>query len=308
MAKRFGGKFSPDLQDGPATGQRDEVRAPQPQNPFRNRRVAKPRLRANLLFFVPLPLLFSGIGELRAGDAMGMIGELGALGLLLLAPWLLREGLKAEDAYNDRKIARPPAIPRKAFAAVVTGAGVALAGWLGWGQPLLTAALFGVIAAGAHVASFGLDPMKKKGIDDTNAFDAERAAKAIDKAEATLAEIDEAARRFGDRALEARIDRLGNAVREMFKLVEEDPRDLTRARKFLGVYLNGARDATVKFADIYARDRNSTARDDYVALIDDLESKFNAQSATLLLDDRSDLDIEIEVLRERIQQEGLRAR
>ncbi len=304
MAKRYGGKFSPQV-DGDRTS---TVQAPAPQNPFRNRRVAKPHLRANLLFLAPLPLLFSGIGELRAGDAMGMIGELGALGLLLLSPWLLREGLKAEDAYNERKIARPPAIPRKAFAAVLTGAGVALASWLGWGQPLVTSVLFGVIAAGAHVASFGLDPMKKKGITDYNAFDAERAAKAIEKAEATLAEINAAAARFGDRTLQARIESLSAAVREMFRQVEEDPRDLTRARKFLGVYLNGARDATVKFADLYSKDRNIEARTEYVALIDDLESRFNAQRETLLLDDRSDLDIEIEVLRERLQQDGLRAR
>ena len=304
MAKRYGGKFSPQGNGD----QTSTVQAPTPQNPFRNRRVAKPRLRANLLFLAPMPLLFSGIGELRAGDAMGMIGELGALGLLLLSPWLLREGLKAEDAYNERKIARPPAIPRKAFAAVLTGAGVALASWLGWGQPLVTSVLFGVIAAGAHVASFGLDPMKKKGITDYNAFDAERAAKAIEKAEATLAEINAAAARFGDRTLQARIESLSAAVREMFRQVEEDPRDLTRARKFLGVYLNGARDATVKFADLYSKDRNIEARTEYVALIDDLESRFNAQRETLLLDDRSDLDIEIEVLRERLQQDGLRAR
>ncbi len=305
MAKRYGGKFSPDMQQGDETS---TVRATPPKNPFRNRRVARPNLRAALLFFVPLPLLFSGIGELRSGDAMGMIGELGALGLLLLSPWLLREGLKAEDAYNERKIARPPAIPRKAFAAVLTGAGVALASWLGWGQPMITSVLFGVIAAAAHVASFGLDPMKKKGITDYNAFDAERAAKAIEKAEATLAEIQAAAGRFGDRALESRVDSLSASVREMFRQVEEDPRDLTRARKFLGVYLNGARDATVKFADLYTRDRNSAAREDYLALINDLETEFDAQRETLLLDDRSDLDIEIEVLRERLQQEGLRAR
>ncbi len=301
MAKRYGGKFSPD--DSAL-----DVKASEPVNVFRNRKVVKPYLRAKILFFVPLPLLFSGIGELRAGDAMGMIGELGALALLMLSPWMLREGLKAEDAYNERKIARPPAIPRKTFAAVLSGAGVALAAWQGWGQPLLTSVLFGGMATLAHVLTFGLDPMKKKGITETNAFDAERAAKAIEKAEATLQEIHEAAARFNDRALEARVDRLIASVREMIKTVEEDPRDLSRARKFLGVYLHGARDATVKFADLFTRDRNSAARGDYESLIDDLESKFNAQRQTLLLDDRSDLDIEIEVLRERLQQEGLRAR
>ena len=90
MSKRYGGKFSP---DDVASGEN----SPPPVNAFRNRRVAPSYFRANLLFLAPLPLLFSGLGELMSGDALGMVGELGALVVLLLAPWLLREGMKAED-------------------------------------------------------------------------------------------------------------------------------------------------------------------------------------------------------------------
>ncbi len=46
----------------------------------------------------------------------------------------------------------------------------------------------------------------------------------------------------------------------LFRTVEGDPRDLTAARKYLSVYLMGARDATVKFADLYAQNRNTKAR------------------------------------------------
>ena len=294
MSQRYGGKFS---QANATSG-----------NGFRHRRVAKTYLRANLLFFAPLPLLFSGIAELRAGDAMGMIGELGALGLLLLSPWLLREGLKAEDEYALRKVAHPPAIPRKLFAAVLSGAGVLLAAWLGWGQPLFSSLAFGIIASGAHLFAFGLDPMRKKGMEGINAFDVERAAKAIEKAEQTLVEIHAAAIRFKDRMLENRVEQLAASVRDMLRIVEQDPRDLTRARKFLGVYLTGARDATIKYADLNARGQAVEARAEYVALIDDLETSFNTQREMLLLDDRDDLDIEIDVLRDRLKQEGLSAR
>lgn len=300
MSKRFGGKHSP------TDTVSDESNAP--VNAFRNRRVAPSYLRANLLFIAPLPLLFSGIGELQAGDALGMVGEFGALAMLLLSAWLLREGMKSAAEYEARKIARPPAIPRKAFAAVLTGVGVFTAASLGWGQPIFSAIIFGALATGAHVFSFGLDPMKKKGMSGHNAFDNERVAKAVEKAEVTLAELHDAAASFGDRALEARIERLGASVREVFRAVENDPRDLTRARKFLGVYLTGARDATVKFADLYSRNRSTEARDEYLALISDLEVSFNTHREVLLLDDRQDLDIEIEVLRDRLHQEGLKTR
>jgi len=91
----------------------------------------------------------------------------------------------------------------------------------------------------------------------------------------------------------------------MIRTVEEDPRDLTGARKFLGVYLMGARDAAAKFADLYKRQRDEGARGDFENLLTDLEQNFAARTDKMLLDDRSDMDIEIKVLRDRLQREGL---
>lgn len=300
MSQKFGGKYSP-------TGVSSEEKNA-PNNAFRNRRVAPSYLRANLLFIAPLALLFSGIGELMSGNAIGMISEFGALSILLLSAWLLHEGIKAQSEYEARKIARPPAIPRKAFAAVLSGVGVFTAAWLGWGQSIVSAGIFGALASGAHVFAFGLDPMKKKGLSDFNTFDTDRVARAVEKAEVTLTELHSAAESIGDRSLEARIERFGASVREVFRAVEDDPRDLTRARKFLGVYLTGAKDATVKFADLYSRNRSPEVREDYISLISDLEISFNAHREVLLLDDREELDIEIEVLRDRLHQEGLTTR
>ena len=91
-------------------------------------------------------------------------------------------------------------------------------------------------------------------------------------------------------------------------MVERDPRDLARARTFLSVYLLGLRDATVKFADVWSRSQNAAARKAYEDLLADLEQSFATQRTHLLEDDRSALDVEIEVLRERLKQDGLVAR
>ena len=64
----------------------------------------------------------------------------------------------------------------------------------------------------------------------------------------------------------------------------------------------------MKFADVWSRSRDARARAGYEALLGDLEKSFAAQRTHLLADDRSDLDVEIEVLRERLQQDGLIAR
>jgi hypothetical protein len=299
MAERYGGKYSP---GGAPPG---TAAAPPP---FRSGRARRVSLRARLMFLLPLPLLFAGIGAAFRGSAAEMLGELGAFAGLMLSIWLLNEGLRAEEAYAARTVARPPALPRKLFAAALTGASVFLAGLASLGQGPLAALVFGLVAGAAQVLAFGIDPMKKKGLEGVDEFATDRVARAIDQAEALVRQVTDAAKRIGDRRLEGRIERLCDQARAVFRAVEQDPRDLSRARTFLNVYLLGLRDATVKFADIWGRSRDPQARSQYEALIGDLEASFAKHRTDLLADDRSGLDIEIAVLRERLQQDGLIAR
>ena len=142
-----------------------------------------------------------------------------------------------------------------------------------------------------------------EGIDT---FQQDRVARAVDEAETHLAAMRDAITRSGDRAMIARVERFQATAKDLFRTVEDDPRDLTSARKYLSVYLIGARDATIKFADVYARTQDAKARIDYESLLDDLEQNFSARTRKLLLDDRSDLTVEIDVLRDRLQREGVR--
>jgi len=156
-----------------------------------------------------------------------------------------------------------------------------------------------------HLMAFGPDPMKNKGMEGIDTFQTDRVARAVDEAEKHLASMTEAMKRAGDRQMIARLEQFQTTARDLFRTVENDPRDLTAARKYLSVYLMGARDATIKFADIYGRTGDAQARTDYAALLDDLEQNFAARTEKLLLDDRSDLNIEIDVLRDRLKREGV---
>ena len=298
MAQKFSGPHSPD--PAPDTQQ---------DNAFRGQKARKISSAARLMFLLPLPLLLSGIGEIFQGDVLGMVLELGAFSLLMLSAWLLNEGLRAEELFNIRTIAKPPSIPRKLFACVATGLGVAAAAYAGsLGVSAVGAVVMGGIASFAQLIGFGMDPVKSKGLAGQNAFEAERVANAVDKAEAYVREILDASKRIGDKPLEARIERLAAKARDLFRSVENDPRDLTKARKFMTVYLMGARDATAKFADIYSRSRDQASRTKFEALLTDLETSFAGQKEQLLLTNQSDLEVEIEVLRERLHREGVIAR
>ncbi|MDU9002537.1 5-bromo-4-chloroindolyl phosphate hydrolysis family protein [Sedimentitalea todarodis] len=293
MAKRYGGKFSPDGQS-----ENDKIEA---RGTFDGARVDPAGARTNILFIPAIPLVFMSLGD----GAIGLTLALVAAAVLTLAAWLVREGLRAEAAYNARKVARRPAFPRKMAASLLTGVGIALAAFKS--EPGLVAPiLYGGVATVLHGFAFGLDPLRDKGMEGVDTFQQDRVARVIDEAESRLSEMSDAVKRAGDRKIETRVDQFQATARDLFRTVEEDPRDLTSARKYLTVYLQGARDATIKYADIHARSRDVQAREDYLALLDDLEQNFAARTRKMLLDDRSDLTVEIEVLRERLQREGVR--
>lgn len=289
MAQRYGGKFSPEGQQAGTPGA------------YRGARRTRAGGRVNLLFIAPLPLVWAAFTSGPEGLAL----NLAALGLMLLAAWLTREGIKAEEAYEARKVARRPGFPRKIAGSVMTGAGLGLAGFAAGGS-LLEPVIYAVTGAVLHSLAFGIDPMKDKGMEGIDQFQTDRVARAVDKAEGFLGAMSDAVKRAGDRQAEGRVERFQASVREMLRTIENDPRDLTTARKYLTVYLMGARDATIKFADIYAHSRDAAAREKYFSLLSDLEGNFTAKTRALLNDDTTDLEVEIEVLRDRLEREGIR--
>lgn len=295
MAKKYGSKYSPDSDSEGRTS----VDVPKAR-PFDGKKPSRVGARSNILFYAALPLAWKAFGA----EPVVMAQYIVALGLLLGAAWLTREGLKAHEAYDARKVSRKPAIPRKIFGSVLTGLGLGLVGIAGWG--LLEAGIFAVLGAGLHSFSFGIDPLKHKGMEGIDTFQQDRVAKAVDEAERHLTAMRDALERTNDREAQSRLDQFAKTARAMFRTVEEDPRDLTAARKYLSVYLKGARDATTKFSDIWGRSRDVQARTSYLALLDDLESNFTARNKALLLDNKVDLDIEIDVLRDRLAREGIK--
>lgn len=291
MAERYSKTYSP-----PDTDNSAEIEP----NQWHNQRRSRVGGRTNILFLAPLPLGIGAFGQ----DAAGLATTLFALGLLLLAAWLTREGVLAQEAYEARKIARRPALPRKMLGSIFTGLGLFAAVFAAQ-NGVLNAMIYAGLGTILHGFSFGLDPMKNKGMAGIDQFQQDRVAKAVVNGEKYLTAMSDAILRAGDPKVEARLERFQSTVRDLFRTVEEDPRDLTSARKYLSVYLQGAKDATVKFADIFSKSRDATARAKYIALLDDLETGFANKTEAFLVNEKGDLNVEIEVLRERLQRDGI---
>ncbi|MGL6211743.1 MAG: 5-bromo-4-chloroindolyl phosphate hydrolysis family protein [Paracoccaceae bacterium] len=290
MAQKYGGKYSPNASTTAKPGApRPAAEPPAPRAGF----------GSGVLFVTPflflVPAFFSGTSKLFL--------ELAAGAVLILAAWLTREGILAHAAYDARRVARRPAFPRKIAGSITTGIGLAI-GTITWAPGIFYPLLFGLAGAALHLFAFGPDPMTDKGAEGIDQFQTDRVARAVDEAEAHLKAMKDAILRAKDRQIEGRVDHFAATARTMFRTIEGNPGDLTSARKYLSVYLMGARDATVKFADIYAQSRDAKARADYEALLTDLETNFATRTEALLTDNHADLDVEIAVLRDRLKLEG----
>jgi hypothetical protein len=293
MARRFTGPFSPRAAqeavqdattDGPA---------------LRPRLTPKPRagLRSYLLFLLAFPFLaraFFGTDS--------FFPAISAAGLMIAAAWFTRQGRLAEETYAARSIARRPAFPRKTFGSLFTGLAFA-AGAAAWETRPMALAALGLIAAGLHFASFGPDPMRDKRPTTTAAdpFQTERAAKLIAEAETLLIALEAEAARSRSRSLIAQTESFAATARSLFLQLEADPGAVASLRAYLTAYLQGARDAVAKLADLLAQAPNPRAEEDTRALIADLDTAFTQRRQKLIAHDQTGLDIEIDVLRERLK-------
>jgi hypothetical protein len=279
MSQKFSGPFSP------------------------NQRAAAPpaALRKIRLMFI-LPYFFV-LDAFLSRNPIGLFLGLITFALLSLSAYLTREGLKAQAEFDAKAIARPPKLPRKLLGALFMGAGLALGAAVA-GQAQITLILFALFGAGLHLMSFGADPMRAKGLDGTHDMQNDRVARAVQEAEDMLTAMQEAIAQTRERALMVRVETFAHTARGLFRTIEADPGDLTAARKYLTVYLMGARDATIKFTAHYSKTRDAAARHEYEALLRDLETTFAARSKALIGNGRIGLDVEIQVLRERLKRDA----
>lgn len=293
MAKSFGGRFSPRPRlDG------SDLRPPAPPLPRDIRHPLASRTR--WITFMAIPFLLSAFWQ----TPFGLVAHLLAFGSLAAGMMLTREGLQAEAAYDARRVARRPAVPRKLFGGILTGLGLAIGAYVPGAE--IGAAVIGVAGGVLHWLAFGPDPRRDKGMEGIDSFQQDRAQRILSDGEAHLAAMQDAILRTGDRRLEARVAMFAATARTLFARIEQNPGDISATRRYLGVYLQGARDATVKFADLYAQTHDPRARQDYETLLNDLETQFAARTRSLIDGNRADLDIEIGVLRDRLTREGVR--
>ncbi|MGI9316202.1 MAG: 5-bromo-4-chloroindolyl phosphate hydrolysis family protein [bacterium] len=259
-----------------------------------------------LLYILPIPLLFVVVSALLKGSFLRLIFAAIALGLVWIAAWFLQQGAKFEWEARRRKWARATRVPWRFSAAVFAGAAAIIIGSFIIGHNLFIGLVAGLAAFAGVILTYGLDPQYDKKQDVSRfGVTTEEIVEALEEAEDTLGQIELSAKKIANRELKVRLGRIVDKTRGVLSLIEEDPKDLRRARKFLKVYLTGANNVTRQYARTHQQQDNEVLEQNFRNVLESIENVIEEQHGKLLENDVLDLDVKIEVLEAQLKHEGI---
>jgi 5-bromo-4-chloroindolyl phosphate hydrolysis protein len=254
-------------------------------------------LKGLLLYFLPIPILIAAIVSLVQGNFWKTLILSSSFAGFMLAAIIARHGLKIESTFEKKKFAKAPGTPYKTVAAIILGITTAVTAYFAASQPLFASILTGAAALLGFTFSYGLDPRKDKTGNLSLGVSAEEVIEALEAAEIKISGLETAKRQISNLDYKNSLDRIADKAREILSVIEDDPRDLQRARKFLRVYLSGAERVALQYADTHKKDATTDKLDaDFGRVLSSIEDTFNTQHSKLKENNQFDLDVQIEVL------------
>ncbi len=261
--------------------------------------------RGLLLYFLPWALIPATIMALGSGNLLGIIVNASGFALYMAAAWCLRKGLQAEAAFSKAPIARAPRWPLKSLAAVITALATGMIAWLGARHALPVALMF---AGGAFLGmylSYGFDRHQEKKLADAQGYSGDEILRMLTESSQIIRSIEQANDKIRNTELNQRIENICAIADRILAEIEADPRDIRRARKFLNVYLDGARQVTEGYAKTHQQTQSGQLEENFRNVLETIESVFQEQHQKLLEEDVFDLDVKIEVLTTQLKREGI---
>ncbi|NPA29533.1 MAG: hypothetical protein GXO33_05040 [Epsilonproteobacteria bacterium] len=243
---------------------------------------------------------FSAVAALFVHHAGSFLAKLAGFGLLYGAIYLIEKGTKAKAEYEADPYAKAPEHPYLLYGALTTGVAVF---WIalfnakiGPGSALF-AALLAVVGS---LLYYGTDPREdrfvQEGQNAPELFESLHTAR--EKLENLHLHLEAVQNPELKSALATALKRAEAVVRHLY----EHPALISRARKFLVVYLEGVEGVMARYRATPPEAVDSTLRDELIALLQEAARRFDSELKRLQEDDRFNLEVDIETLRRQLNE------
>jgi len=262
----------------------------------------KTGIKGTLLFLMPLPVLIAAVIHLLKGNIFSSLTAGALFTGFMVAAIVARHGFKLENRLKKKKFAKVPGTPFKSVAAIILAITTGLTAFLLSDYGLFASILFGFVTLIAFYMAYGVDPRRDKSGNISLGVSADEVFEALEEAEIKINTIEVARKSIKNLDFDQHLKRIISKARGILTLIEEDPKDLPRARKFLKVYLDGTARVTESYAKTHGRDATTETLDtNFQEVLDSIEKTFDEQHQKLLKNDQFDLDVKIEVLKTQLK-------
>ncbi|MEE9326258.1 MAG: 5-bromo-4-chloroindolyl phosphate hydrolysis family protein [Cocleimonas sp.] len=271
-----------------------------PESPILN--TVKTGIKGTLLFLMPLPVLLAAVIHLVKGHFFSSITAGALFAGFMVAAIVARHGFKLESKFKQKRLAKAPGTPFKSVAAVILSISTGLTAFLLSDYGLFPSILIGFVALLGFYMAYGIDPRDDKTGNISLGVSADEVFQALEAAEIKIEAIEVARKNIKNIKFDQHLRRIIEKARGILSLIEEDPKDLSRARKFLKVYLDGTQRVTESYAKTHSKEATTEVLDkNFQEVLDSIETTFDEQHKKLLENDQFDLDVKIEVLKTQLK-------
>ncbi len=256
--------------------------------------------KGTLLYLFLVPLFVSVATSLFSGDYSGFL--LKGVGFLLLSGSLAlaNKGASQKYTYTQAILAKAPGIPYLQLAALGLGISTFYLSFFVGGKPLLSALFVGILAPVGFILYYGSDPREDK-LGNIDGISAELVLETLHEAAKKLKQIKNATQKITDKALATKFTLATEKAETILEVIQQDPKDIRVARKFLIVYIDGIAKVVNAYTQLDESDIGSKTRERLYRLLNDVESRFDKELQKLKENNQFDLDVHIDVLREQIK-------
>ncbi len=269
-------------------------------NPTTNEGMYKAK-KGILLYFFLTPLFLSVILALMQRNipafGLNLVAFILFYGTAKLNTW----GLANEFKYHKEKLTKAPTKPYKTMSAMLIGIATLYTASIAGGESLFSGIFLASVAMLGYVLHYGLDPRTDK-LENIGDVSAELVLKTLSDAKAKISGIEShIAKDFKDLELKEKLSLAVKKAEHIIQTIQEDPKDIRVARKFLLVYLDGLEKVTESYTSMDEADIKGETKEKLHNLLNDVEIKFDKELARLKKNNQFDLDVNIDVLHQQIK-------
>jgi 5-bromo-4-chloroindolyl phosphate hydrolysis protein len=256
--------------------------------------------RGTLFYLFLIPIAIAVVLSLIKQEIGYFILNLIGFGLFYLTIKINSIGLQQEFDYFTKTLAKAPKVPYKTIAGVLLGISTFYIASFAGGKSLLIGIFLGVISTIGYFLYYGFDPRKDK-LANLGDISPEFVLETLKVSREKLKSIEDDMDKIRDNRLNRKLRVAVDKAYEILDNIEQDPKDLRVARKFIIVYLDGIKEVTKSYVELDEKDITEDTKERLYALLSDVENRFAKELEKLKRNDQFELDVNIDALKEQIK-------